>query len=217
MNPGIHPSPRKHPGTMAAIVAAIVVGLLALTGCEHMPKAVEQGSVTKTEKDGAKIENLSDYAAYVKTKSELANKPLFEMVCPAAGCVISSLKVNNPNAAGDIAAPAPPPKQESAFVGVMREVKETVLGLQPLGIAAVVGRSVEKMADRQAAANEAIAGKIQAPAANVTTTNTSTVNTANTNSGNTTTSTNSGNTATTTTTSNTATNSGATGTAKNGP
>lgn len=185
--------------TLGPLALAIVVALL-IAGCQHFPTPAEHGSVIQTAKDGTKTENLSDNAAYYKTKLELANKPLFEMTCPTNGCMVLSLKVNNPNAANDIAAPVPTPKQESAFVGVAREFKEALVALTPLGMAGIVGHTVAKMADSASRTSEAMAGKIQAPAGNSTVTNTA--------SGGSAIGGNATNTPTTTSTSTTNTNSG---------
>jgi hypothetical protein len=175
---------------------------LFFTGCASMPDAIEHGSIVQTvAKDGTRTtENRSDYSQYVATKAQLAAAPLFKLTCPASGCMIASLEVANPHAARDIAAPAPPPKIESAAVGVMREFKEALLGLAPIGMAATVGHTTAKIFSAFGGSVESIAGKIQAPQASVTTTTSNA--TTNTNSGNTSTTsnTNSGNTISTTTT-----------------
>ncbi len=182
----------------------ILCFLIALcAGCASTPDAIEHGSIVQTvAKDGTRTtENKSDYAAYVAIKAQLAAAPLFRVTCPVSGCQFASLEVANPHAATDIAAPAPPPKIESSAVGVAREFKEALLGLAPVAMAATVGNTVGKIFSAFGGSVENIAGKIQAPQANVTTTTTSNATT-NTNSGNTTTTsnTNSGNTTTSTTT-----------------
>lgn len=176
-----------------------------LAGCASVPEGIEHGSVVQTvAKDGTRTtENRSDYAAYVVAKTQLAAAPLFKITCPTTGCNFASLEVANPHAASDIAAPAPPPKIESAAVGVMREFKEMLQSAMPVAMAATVGHTTAKIFSAFGGSVENIAGKIQAPQANVTTTTTSNAtNNTNTNSGNTTTTsnTNSGNTTTSTTT-----------------
>lgn len=197
----------------------VVPGLVALAGCETI-KPAEHGSVIETtvKADGSKVivENRSDYANYTNTKFELAKKPLFSMECPAEGCRFAKLEVANPNAGADIKEPAPPPKQESVAVGVAREIKETLGILAPVGMAATVGHTVNRIFASFGGTVTQMATTIQAPQPNVTTTNVAntTNTTTNTNSGNTsnTANTNSGNT-----TSTTVSNTGATGTARVGP
>lgn len=199
----------------------ITLLFIALTLAACSTPAVEHGSVIETtiKSDGSRVvvENRSDYANYANTKLELAKKNLFEMECPPQGCTFLKLAVANPNAGSDIKEPAAPPKVESAAVGVAREIKETIGLAMPVAMAATVGHTVGKLFTAFGGSVESIAGKIQAPQANVTTTNTSNVATTNTNSGNTTSNTNSGNTTTSTSTSQTVSNTGQTGTAKIGP
>jgi hypothetical protein len=156
---------------MKAFLAAIAA-VFALAGCSSLPdQATEHGSVTRTvvKRDGSRevTENASDYAAYTKAKLELAGKPLFRLTCPTTGCVIASLEVSAPNSGGDLAAPAAPVKVEHAAVGIARELKETVLGLQPLAVATTVGRTVTRVFDSFGRSNEMIAARIQAPQPNV--------------------------------------------------
>lgn len=155
-------------------IAMLMMGIaiVGLSGCESVPKGIDHGSVVQTAKDGTRTENLSDYAAFVAAKKDLATKPLFEMSCPATGCLVLSLKVNNPNGGGDIAAPAAPPKVESTGVGIAREMKETVGLLMPLGMVGLVGSTVSKVFNSFGNTTQALAAKIQAPQPNVTTTNT---------------------------------------------
>jgi hypothetical protein len=207
---------------MKTLACLIIAAVLALTGCATPPAT--HGSVITTDGGGV-TENRSDYANYTQAKLALATKPLFEMECPTEGCVIKSLKVNNPNAGGDIAAPAAPPKVESAAVGVAREFKETLLGLTPLAVAYTTGKTVQRIFESSNATSVSLASRIQAPQANQTinvtgsnssaafggsassvgpVTNTTTTNTTSTvtrtNNSSAVTNTNSGNTATTTTT-----------------
>lgn len=206
----------------SAIYAIAILAANFLAGCATAP--IEQGSIIQTKlADGStRTENRSDFAAYAEAKRELASKPLFEMTCPSTGCVLASLKVNNPGAGSDLAAPAPPPKVESPLVGFMRELKETVGLLTPIGMAGTVGHAVGGIFAAFADSTEEIADKIQAPQANVTNnidksrttavTNTNSHNrTENTNSGNTTT------TSTTTTNTNNGQNSGTGNTSNNKP
>jgi hypothetical protein len=53
------------------LLAMLFIALLALAGCSTTPtQATDQGSVIKTNSDGSKIENLSDYALYAKTVTD---------------------------------------------------------------------------------------------------------------------------------------------------
>jgi hypothetical protein len=150
--------------SLVSIILAVAVAAV-VSGCATPPAT--HGSIITT--DGGKVtENRSDYANYTQAKLALATKPLFEMECPAEGCVIKSLKVNNPNAGGDIAAPAAPPRIESAAVGVAREFKETLLGMTPLAIAYTTGKTVQRIFESSNAANVSLASRIQAPQANQT-------------------------------------------------
>jgi hypothetical protein len=91
------------------IIHAMLAFMLAFIhrGVPDVPtQATDQGSVIKTNSDGSKIENLSDYALYAKIASD--SKPIFEMTCPPAGCVLTSLKVNAP-----IRAPSSPVRRRA--------------------------------------------------------------------------------------------------------
>jgi hypothetical protein len=148
---------------ISIVLAVAVAGVLS--GCTTPPAT--HGSIITT--DGGKItENRSDYANYTQAKLALAAKPLFELECPTEGCVLKALRVNNPNSGGDIAAPAAPPKIESAAVGVAREFKETLLGVTPLAIAYTTGKTVQRIFESANAANVSIASRIQAPQPNQT-------------------------------------------------
>lgn len=110
----------------------------------------------------------TDYTEYAKAKLALAAKPLFELECPPEGCIVKALRVHNPHAGSDIAAPAAPPRVESAAVGVAREFKETLFGLTPFAIAYTTGNTVAKIFKESSQANVALASRIQAPQANQT-------------------------------------------------
>lgn len=156
-------------------IKSILFMLAALAaGCSSVPEvATEQGSVVKTTTggDGRKevLENKSDYAVYVEARLSAMARPLFEMTCPATGCVIASLKVGHPGGGGaELSAPVPVQPPAHPVVGFMREVKETLLGLMPVAMAATTGHYVSKVFDSFGATNAAMAAQIQAPAPNVT-------------------------------------------------
>lgn len=103
---------------------------LALAGCSTVPtQATDQGSVVKTNADGSRIENLSDYAIYAKIATE--SKPLFEMTCPPAGCVMLSLKVNAPQDKAALQAPAVPEPASNVFVKQFFGLANNVLSFTP--------------------------------------------------------------------------------------
>lgn len=136
-------------------IGVTAVSCLVLGGCglfQTKDDAVDHGSVirTTTKPDGSieRVENLSDQAAYYRAKSEIAGKPLFRMACPAEGCKFASLEVSSPNSAGDIAAPAPPPKVENAVVGVVRELKEGILGLAPIAAPVAIVQGMARYGTR---------------------------------------------------------------------
>lgn len=149
--------------------ALLLIAALLLAGCEHFaPRAVEQGSIVKTAKpDGTVVtENRSDYATYVAENGEARRNPpkAFEFTCPTAGCNFTSFTAyQTGGTASPLAPPATPPKAEHAFVGMMREAKETVLGVVPFastfGIVKVMGGVVGKVADRMAESTAFIASR----------------------------------------------------------
>jgi hypothetical protein len=119
------------------LIIHIAVGIVSfvMAGCSTMPDAVDQGSVVKTtvKTDGSKdiIENLSDYAIYAKHAGE--KQPLFEMTCPANGCVLASLKVNSPDSGSKLAGP---PKSTSAimaegFMGMFNNLVDKATSVVP--------------------------------------------------------------------------------------
>jgi hypothetical protein len=114
------------------IIHAMLAFMLAfiLAACQTTPtQATDQGSVIKTNSDGSKIENLSDYALYAKIASE--SKPIFEMTCPPAGCVLTSLKVNAPQDKSALAAPVAPETASTVFVKGFFGLAHDVIGLGP--------------------------------------------------------------------------------------
>jgi hypothetical protein len=114
------------------MIHAIVIAIALLLGaCTTTPPA-DPGNVIKTTKtDGTTtIENLSDYAAYLKQAAE--SKPLFEMTCPPTGCVMTSLKVNMPSDKSSLQAPPPPPDTASiVFMKGLFGLGHDVIGLGP--------------------------------------------------------------------------------------
>lgn len=147
-----------------ALIAAVMVA-----GCNLIPKeATEHGSVIQTKADGSKIENRSDYAEYAQGKITLASRPLFEMTCPATGCIVMSLKVNAPGQGSDIAPPAAPPKEENAIVGTVRELKEFGLGAAPYLLGHSVVKGFKAMFTVFGDTVADVSGKIQAPQPNNT-------------------------------------------------
>lgn len=111
------------------IISTLFIALI-LAGCESVPKqATDQGSVVKTEANGTKIENLSDYAIYAKIATE--SKPLFEMTCPPTGCIMMSLKVNAPQDKGAIQAPAVPESVGNTFVKGLFGLANNALSFTP--------------------------------------------------------------------------------------
>lgn len=168
--------------TLSSLVA------IGLAACESAPKeATEQGSVIHTKADGSKVENRSDYADYANVKLKLAERPLFEMTCPPQGCVVASLKVNNPTSGADILPPVKPAPEPSGFDKALA-VADRLLGygVQAYGIhagkvvqtASILAnkeiaqsrdRSTVDLVDRIATANAQATGFITRP--NVITTN----------------------------------------------
>lgn len=61
-------------------VLAIVLAVGFITGCATTSGLSPEGEV-----------------AYFEAQKVSADKPLFEMECPAAGCVVTSIKVNHPD------------------------------------------------------------------------------------------------------------------------
>lgn len=101
-----------------------------LAGCAGAPtQATDQGSIIQTKPDGTKVENLSDYALYARISTE--SKPLFEMTCPPAGCVMLSLKVNAPMDKGALAAPVVPESLGATVTKGFFGLAHDVLGLGP--------------------------------------------------------------------------------------
>ena len=122
---------------MKTVIFAIITAL-ALAGCNTLPtEATEQGSITRTvtKKDGSTetTANKSDYAAYLDKVSE--SKPLFEMSCPATGCVIGTLKVNAPSDGSKIAAPVVPETAgvvfAKGFTGLLNNALDKAAGAVP--------------------------------------------------------------------------------------
>lgn len=118
---------------MKTVVYAVLVAF-ALAGCNTLPsEATAQGSLSRTitKKDGSveTTSNKSDYAAYLDKVGE--SKPIFEMSCPASGCVIASLKVNAPNSGGKVAPPSVPKSFATAFTDGLFGLGHDVLSQTP--------------------------------------------------------------------------------------
>ena len=82
--------------------ALVALAAITLTGCASTGMS-EAGEV-----------------AYYEAQREAAKqRPLFEMECPASGCVVSSLKVNNPNQNSVDSAPVHTPWADlgQSFIG----------------------------------------------------------------------------------------------------
>lgn len=119
-------------------VAYAIFAAFILAGCNTLPtEATEQGSISRTVKkaDGSTetTSNKSDYAAYLDKVGE--SKPLFELSCPATGCIIGTLKVN---AQGDSSKVAAPAAVESAgvvfakgFTGLLSNIVDKAAGAVP--------------------------------------------------------------------------------------
>lgn len=113
-------------------------------------------------------EDRSDYAAYAAAiTAARANPPkAFDLECPPAGCVFTRLTAYQTGGAhNDIAPPAPPPKPEHAAVGVIREVKETILGIAPFAMPVLLVNGMMKQTGKMF---EAVASR---PPSNSTVTN----------------------------------------------
>lgn len=111
------------------IIATLFLSLF-LAGCAGTPtQATDQGSVVKTNADGSKVENLSDYAIYAKIATE--SKPMFEMTCPPQGCVIASLKVNAPMDKNALQAPQVPESASTVLVKGFFGLARDALSLGP--------------------------------------------------------------------------------------
>ncbi len=173
---------------LRVILSGIVLAILA--GCASAP--VVQKGTTIEQEEGKTVTTKSDYAVYLEKASE--QQPLFELTCPPAGCVLTGLKVHNPNQTTY----APPAVEQSwgmAFTNGMFSLASDALRI---GVPWIAGaRVLEKAFDKANASVTTSTSNLNAP----TTTNLSTTtNTSNTtsNTTNTTSSTSSTNTMTNT-------------------
>ena len=85
---------------MKTKIATVAVILLVLTGCQTTSGLTAEGEV-----------------AYFEAQRASAFQPLFEMQCPDTGCVVSSLRVNNPNDKGVQALATTNPMVETLRIG----------------------------------------------------------------------------------------------------
>jgi len=143
------------------IVGTLVVAIL-LSACESAP--VVQKGVTEERPDGTTI-TKSDYALALEKATE--QRPLFELTCPATGCVMASLKVYNPTAP---AIPQPAPEPISWATMFTQELFSTARQFAPwIGGGYVLGKAFD-------VANRSVTtvNNITRDSGNQTTTNTST-------------------------------------------
>ena len=80
---------------------SLAMAIVVLAACSAAPQ-VQKGEVV--ESGDGKVTTRSDYSVYLEKQTE--QRPLFELTCPASGCVLSGLKVLNPNTP-NIAPPIP--------------------------------------------------------------------------------------------------------------
>lgn len=100
-------------------------------------------------------EDRSDYAAYAKALSDARTNPakLVEFECSPPGCNFTKFVAYQAGgASAEIKPPAPTRPPEHALVGMVRELKETVVGLAPFAAPIfLVGAAMKPMKDMAAA------------------------------------------------------------------
>lgn len=153
-------------GITGAIALALIVVVLALTGCATKPSAATPADTIK--------------AGVVDGAIEAAKAPLFKMTCSPT-CTFASLEVGNPTGATQLvevvkAAMVTPPDEAS------QNYRATIGALAQVGGWAVIGNFANKLVGNVTqgfasgyASNVAIAGKIPQPGAVTTTTTTNTL------------------------------------------
>lgn len=172
-------------GIKAGIIAGVV---MIVAGCSAAP-VVQKGVTIENEK--GEVVTKSDYSLYLEKASE--QRPLFEINCPASGCVLTGLKVFNPNSV-NYQPPAVEQTWGMAFTNGMFGLASEALRI---GVPWIAGaRVLEKAFDKANASVTTTTTNLNAPTVTTTTTtNLSTSSVSNTS-----------NTSTTNSTSNTMTN-----------
>lgn len=153
---------------LRVILSAVFV---IVAGCSAAP--VVQKGTTIEQEEGKTVTTKSDYAVYLEKASE--QRPLFELTCPAAGCVLTGLKVHNPNQTTY----APPAVEQSwgmAFTNGMFSLASDALRI---GVPWIAGaRVLEKAFDKANASITTTTTNLNAPTVTTSTslsTNTSSV------------------------------------------
>lgn len=119
---------------------------LAVSGCAHDPPKVQAGTtVETTDKDGNTVVTTKSNAV-VKLEAAMANRPLFDMKCPAQGCTMLSLTVYNPQ---QVALPPEEPAPVNPWLAAFDRVMGAAERIAPFGFMYGISREAFKALEAQ--------------------------------------------------------------------
>lgn len=130
------------------LVAVLAIAVLA--GCSSMQKVDKPGFTEEVlAKDGTRTSRtMTKEAQFNETVKQIASVPLFELTCPATGCIMTSLKVAQPlggQLQGLLVQPKEAPPELHPAAQVAREffqpLKELGLALGPAWIVGGVAKA----------------------------------------------------------------------------